>query len=211
MKANLELIYGSFLFVEDLSLGRGQPPKEVDLSGRNDSFKAHISRAIVFGQITSDVKAEDIIATIKNEEFRAATSEACGFKKSMTFNDLNDANVEIIEATFENDDEPENNDTQDTSITGQNADTVILDEVNDDGLVNEPPTETEPEVAPNVSEENPIAIPLDSLREILKGNVTQVAIKVKEAATSSSDIEKLIELEKANKNRATILSLLKDQ
>jgi hypothetical protein len=185
MKANLELIHGSFLFVEDFSLSLGTGSKEVDISSRSDVFKAAIGKAILFGQVKSDINAKDIISSIRDNEFRSATEVECGFKESVKFKDIEKAPVEIVEATIEEDNSNnDNNNDEDDLVDGPEEDNA------------------------NVAS---IEIPVAQLQEILKGNIAAVAKKVKEAKLSEAEVAKLIQIEETGKNRATILSMLKDK
>lgn len=100
-KTKLELAGKSFLFVEDLSIKRGQP-LEVELLDRTDSFLATIARNIHSGFLRSTISKVEIAEMLKDQDSKDLLKLSIGLEVDPArFQSQEVAEVEVLEVVAE--------------------------------------------------------------------------------------------------------------
>ncbi len=101
MLVNLESVYNTFFFLEDLCLTRGQRPHPVDLTDRTDSFIQVIATSISTGLLAADKSVTEIVESIIDPVTRQNVALSLGVKVESIFSDTVTAEVEVIEVIEE--------------------------------------------------------------------------------------------------------------
>ena len=104
MKISLETVYNGFFFLEDLSLVKGKPATEVDLSDKSDSFIKTIAIGVSIGTLRSNVGVKQIINLIQNKRIRLELlSSLLGetIEEELSITETVTAEVEIVESIQE--------------------------------------------------------------------------------------------------------------
>jgi hypothetical protein len=170
----------SLLFIVDFAISKAEGTKEVSIENGSDQFKRTLAASIRCGVLASDVDFKDIVATMKNPELKALAEVELGLKVS-GFADVIKAPVEILEIE-----------------TAEEVEETVQDE---------PVEEDAPADCKSTGD---IVIPDAVLADLLKGTNRVVAKRLKSATLSNEDKLKLLEIEGEGKNRATVISLIKE-
>lgn len=209
MKISLSMKSRSFFFIEEVAIRKGGGSVEVDLSKRNDNFKASIANAIAWNIIACDKSIEEVANTITDLTKRAAVKRATGVRVSEeeikalekaqrdevgTFNDTLSAKVvEVVEVV----EEPE--ETVEETVDEV---TETVDEIEDQVQV-----ESEVQVDETSLE---VGVSDDTLKEILNGSVKEVGDAIANNDLSTEDLIRLQELEAEGKDRSGVKTLVNE-
>lgn len=171
----------NFMFFGSLTL-TGREVKTVDTKDLNDKEIATIANSISVGSLNADVEAIDVANEIKDVKIKAAVLAKLGVKveaAEVVFEDKQDAPVEVVEVEVEAETEAETETEQEETV--------------------------EAEEVPTPEEAKEKAI---DLADLISGTAAEVKRKLKDVVLTDEEKLELVDLEKADKNRSSIVDLI---
>ena len=203
----------NFLFIGPISLSNKVPEAEIDLTTTDDRIKCVIINNMSYGKITSDVTLEEVVKSLSDEELKKGFAN----RFNITLDTSTEETTNSDDTTTDTTETDDASSTVDETSTDTTSDSTDIDESSsEDSSTTESTTTDEDADSDESTEESEettsdtLVSDSDVLSGYLNGSIKSIRHNIYEAKLSNEDLQKLIDLETAGKNRIALVTYLQE-